>query len=77
MIFTKSGHKLDDVIKKAIHDGVITNSEYDEIMNLAHQDGHIDKHEKILLKELQNLIADKIVKRISNKDNAGSVKKIV
>ncbi len=63
-MLTKSGKTLEQVIKKAIEDHQITNAEYEEIIHLAHEDGHIDKHEKILLNELKNMIADKSVKRV-------------
>ncbi len=63
-MLTKSGKTLEQVIKKAIEDHQITNTEYEEIIHLAHDDGHIDKHEKILLKELKSMIADKSVKRV-------------
>ncbi|HON37736.1 MAG: hypothetical protein QM299_13525 [Pseudomonadota bacterium] len=63
-MLTKSGKKLEEIIKKAIDDHVITNSEYEEIISLAHEDGVIDKHERALLKELNDLISDKTVKRI-------------
>lgn len=63
-MLTKGGKTLEQVIKKAIEDHQITNAEYEEIIHLAHEDGHIDKHEKILLNELKNMIADKSVKRV-------------
>jgi hypothetical protein len=53
------------LIKKAIDDHVIKNSEYEEIIELAHADGVIDAHEKVLLQELNDLIADRTVKRIA------------
>jgi len=62
-MLTKSGKKLEDLIKKAIDDHVILNSEYEEIIHLAHEDGIIDAHERVLLQELNDLIADKTVKR--------------
>ena len=61
MIVTKSGQKLADVIKKAIEDSVITMDEYEEIMSIAGQDSVIDNHERALLKQLNDLIAEKIV----------------
>ena len=64
MTMTKGGHDLSDLINKAIEDGHITNSEYDEIMDLANKDGNIDRHETLLLKELQKLITEKIITRI-------------
>lgn len=63
-MFTKSGANLADVIKNAINDHVITAAEYDEIMQLAHQDSIIDGHEQVLLKELHSMIADGSIKRV-------------
>lgn len=64
-MLTKSGQKLEELIKKAIDDQVILNSEYEEIIALAHEDGKIDAHERVLLQELNDLIADKTVKRMA------------
>jgi hypothetical protein len=64
-MLTKSGKKLEEIIKKAIDDHVITNSEYEEIFELIHADGVIDAHERVLMQELNDLIADKSVKRIA------------
>ncbi len=61
MIVTKRGQKLADVIKKAIEDSVITIAEYEEIMSVASKDSVIDNHEKALLRELNNMIANKTV----------------
>ncbi|MCU0849325.1 MAG: hypothetical protein MUD12_15695 [Spirochaetes bacterium] len=63
-MLTKSGKQLEAVIKKAIEDHVITQAEYEEIIHLAHDDGNIDAHEKVLLKELKKMIVEKIVKRV-------------
>lgn len=64
-MLTKSGKSLEELIKKAIDDHVIKNSEYEEIIELAHADGVIDAHEKVLLQELNDLIADRTVKRVA------------
>jgi hypothetical protein len=64
MAVTKSGKTLAEVIHKAIDDSVITNAEYEEILALASQDAIIDRHEKILLAELNNMIADQTIKRV-------------
>jgi hypothetical protein len=64
-MLTKSGRKLEEVIKKAIDDHFITNSEYEEIIELIHADGVIDAHERVLMSELNDLIADKTVKRVA------------
>ncbi|PKN67589.1 MAG: hypothetical protein CVU57_02510 [Deltaproteobacteria bacterium HGW-Deltaproteobacteria-15] len=64
-MLTKSGRNLEEVIKKAIDDHVIKNSEYEEIIDLAHGDGKIDAHERVLLQELNDLISNKSVRRIT------------
>ncbi len=61
---TKNGLKLADVIKKAIEDHVVTNAEYEEIYNIALEDGRIDNLEKALLAEFKDMIADKTIKRV-------------
>ncbi len=61
MIVTKKGQNLADLIKKAIEDSVITINEYEEIMSVASEDGILDKHEEALLKQLNELIANKTV----------------
>jgi len=61
---TKSGQKLADVIKKAIEDHVVTNAEYEEIYNIALEDGQIDNVEKALPAEFKDMIADKTIKRV-------------
>jgi tellurite resistance protein len=60
----ESGGKLGELIKKAIADGELTNSEYDKIMVMADSDMNIDAQEKNLLKQLQELLANKTVKRV-------------
>jgi hypothetical protein len=63
-MITKSGVKLAEVIKKAIDDHVVTNDEYEEIYNIANEDGLLDNHERLLLQEFKNMIADKTIKRV-------------
>jgi len=62
MIVTKKGQTLADVIKKAIEDSVITIAEYEEITSAASEDGILDNHEKALLRELNNMIANKTIR---------------
>jgi len=64
MYITKSGKKLEELIKKAIDDHVITSAEYEEIINTMFEDGKLDLHEKALMRELKNLIANKTIKRV-------------
>jgi hypothetical protein len=61
MKLTRSGQDLAKVIAKAIEDSVMTINEYEEIMSIASQDSVIDNHERALLKQLNALIAEKIV----------------
>lgn len=61
MFVTKSGQKLADVIKKAIEDSVITMAEYEEIMSVASKDGVVDAHERALLRELNDMIANRTI----------------
>lgn len=63
-MLTDSGRELEEAIKKAIADHVITNTEYQEIFHLIHADGRVDAHERVLMQELHDLIADGSVKRV-------------
>ncbi|PKP09554.1 MAG: hypothetical protein CVU09_11485 [Bacteroidetes bacterium HGW-Bacteroidetes-4] len=62
MAFSESGERLRRMILKAIDDAEITRDEYDQIMEIAWEDGHLDNQEKALLSELQNLVEEKMVK---------------
>lgn len=62
MAVSESGERLRKMILKAIDDAVITRDEYDQIMEIAWEDGHLDNQEKALLGELQNLVEEKMVK---------------
>ena len=61
MTVTRKGQTLEDVIQKAIEDSVITMAEYEEIQSVASEDGILDKHEEALLKQLNELIANKTI----------------
>ncbi len=60
----KSGGKLADLIKKAISDLELTETEHQEILDLAHADGVIDSQEQKLLAQLQELLSNGTVKRV-------------
>ncbi|MDA3891232.1 MAG: hypothetical protein PF517_06155 [Salinivirgaceae bacterium] len=62
MTLSESGDKLRELINKAIEDHVITPEEYDSILNMANQDGHIDSQEQAMLKELQIMIETKMIR---------------
>jgi hypothetical protein len=61
---TKAGMTLAELIKKAIHDLEITTAEFQEIMNLANADGHVDPAEQRMLGELQSMISSGTVTRV-------------
>jgi hypothetical protein len=56
--------RLKKMIEKAIEDHQITREEYDNILHIATEDGHIDRHEHILLEQLQEMIENKMVKLV-------------
>jgi hypothetical protein len=62
IIDPKESAKLREMIEKAIEDDIITREEYEQIIGQALKDGHIDRVEKALLAELNQLIQDKVVK---------------
>jgi transcriptional regulator CtsR len=64
MNHSTSGAKLSEAIKKAIDDHQITNAEYEDILAIADEDGVINPQERRLLAMLQDMIADKSVKRV-------------
>ena len=64
MSISESAARLKIMIEKAIEDHQITRAEMDRILNIACEDSHIDRHERALLDELQDMIETKAVKII-------------
>jgi hypothetical protein len=64
MKLSKGAKNLRVVIEKAMEDHQITKAEYDMIIYEATEDGHIDPQEQALLRELQEMIADKSIKLV-------------
>jgi hypothetical protein len=62
IIDPKESAKLREMIEKAIEDDIITREEYEQIIHQALKDGQIDRVEKALLAELNQMIQDKTVK---------------
>ncbi len=62
MELSESGFRLRQLIEKVIKDHIITHKEYESIIQLATEDGHIDPHEKVLLSTLQDMIESKMVR---------------
>lgn len=65
MKLSAGAKNLREVIEKAIEDHKISKSEYDMIIHAATEDGHIDRQEQALLRELQEMIADKSIKIVA------------
>jgi hypothetical protein len=63
-MITKNGLQLAEAIKKAINDLEVTSAEYEEIYQIAGDNGHLDNHEKVLLREFKKMIADKTIRRV-------------
>ncbi|MBI5551575.1 MAG: hypothetical protein HY911_08710 [Desulfobacterales bacterium] len=61
---SQSAGKLMELINHAIQDCEITPKEYNEIMDLAHADSHLDKEEKALLSQFQEMISNGTIKRV-------------
>lgn len=61
MKLNESSIRLKEVIEKAIADLKITQKEYEQILEVATEDGKIDHQERVLLSQLQELIARKVV----------------
>ncbi len=64
MSVSESGRKLAEMIKKAIDDGQLTTSEYEAILAVANEDMHIDAQEKKLLNQLQEMLTNKVIKKV-------------
>jgi hypothetical protein len=60
----ETGEKLGAMIKKAIEDGKLTNTEYEQILALADADHVIDSQEKRLLSQLQEMLSSKMIVRV-------------
>lgn len=56
---------LKALINHAISDLEITPSEYQQIMDCALDDGHLDKEEKALLGQFHNMLSNGTIKRVS------------
>ena len=66
MKLSSSADKLRKLIEKAIEDQKITRKEYDKILQMAYEDGHVDSQEQALLAQLQDMIENKMVKFVAS-----------
>ncbi|MEA2106509.1 MAG: hypothetical protein U9P82_07285 [Bacteroidota bacterium] len=62
MVLSKSNQRLRQLVNKAIEDHIITPEEYDEILEISFEDGHIDRQEQAMLTELQKMIENKEIR---------------
>ena len=60
----ESGEKLSEMIKKAIRDLELTNTEFDQIMAVANEDSHVDAQEQALLSQLHSMLANGTIKKV-------------
>ena len=61
---TTESEKLAAAIKKAIEDCELTTTEYDQILAQANADQVLDNEEKALLRQLQDMLSNGMVKRV-------------
>lgn len=59
---SQSALNLREAVEKAIKDGFISRNEYNNIINIATEDGHIDKQEEAILTEFHRMIHDREIK---------------
>jgi hypothetical protein len=64
MKLSEGAKNLRVIIEKAMEDHKISKAEYDNIINIATEDGNIDRQEQALLAQLQAMIADRTVRLI-------------
>ncbi len=61
---SSSATGLKELINHAISDLEITPSEYQQIMDYAHDDGHIDNEEQALLAQFHAMLNNGTLKRV-------------
>jgi len=61
---SKSAGNLKDLINAAISDLEVTPQEYQQIMDYAQADGHLDKEELALLAQFHSMINNGTLKRV-------------
>lgn len=57
---------LAEKIKQAMDDSIITNAEFEDIMNMAQEDWVLDRHERAILREFNCMIADGTLRRVQS-----------
>ncbi|MDP4210085.1 MAG: hypothetical protein Q8928_14835 [Bacteroidota bacterium] len=67
MTLSESALRMKLLIEKAIEEHVIGHDEYDQIIHIATQDGHIDNQERALLSQFQEMIDDRTIRIVPKK----------
>lgn len=63
---SQSATSLKELINHAIFDLEVTQAEYQQIINLAQDDGIIDKEEQALLTQFQEMLSNGTIKRVQS-----------
>jgi uncharacterized membrane protein YebE (DUF533 family) len=61
---SQSATSLKELINAAIQDTEITPAEYQQIMDNANADGHLDKEEQALLSQFHAMLSNGTIKRV-------------
>jgi hypothetical protein len=61
---SQSASNLKELINHAMRDMEITPEEYNQIMDCANDDSHIDNEEKALLAQFQQMLGNGTIKRV-------------
>lgn len=61
---SQSATSLKELINAAIQDTEITPAEYQQIMDSANDDGHLDKEEQALLSQFHAMLSNGTIKRV-------------
>jgi uncharacterized protein YutE (UPF0331/DUF86 family) len=61
---SQTATSLKDLIKHAISDLEVTPAEYQQIMDAALDDGHLDNEEKTMLSQFHGMLSNGTIKRV-------------
>ena len=67
MAINSAAHRINEIVKEAITKHEITHSEYERVLSLADEDGHIDPMERAAIANLRDLIEDKTIRLVADK----------
>lgn len=66
---------IQEVLDRAIEDGVLTNDEHEQLMNRMHKDGQIDAKESALISKLFALIREGKLKIVDSDREAAEIQR--